>query len=837
MIKPNRDCDRCKLAASCQVVCDIKPRQKRSDVMVIGETPRNRGDSGVILKLLHRHGITGAYYASAVNCEPEKGKKPTDAQIRSCRYYLRRQIQKVKPKYVLLMGNASLFAVKDCKGINKERGRPFEKDGIIYLPTWTQGMVWHDPNAQGAIDRDIQLFADIIENGGIPREKKLKYTLVDTKRKLHQFLAKLRGEVAFDIETTGLFPWMKFGRVTTAQFAVKGHQYVIPVNHAESPWWDPGKVIKMIDRRIRRHQVKLITHNGKFDYLWMKVHFGVDWQHFAFFDTMIAHYLLDENAKHGLKELAQKLLGAPDWDVDKTIKVDGPLPELAFYGAHDVYYTRGLKKVLNAWLKREPEVKQVFDEIMMPVVRMFVDIEHNGVFINTSMMGDAEKDLRRRIKKSEAKLKKFGDINWGSPKQLADLLFNKLGIKVVEVTAKGNPSVSESVLKRIDHPCAGAILEYRGAKQQLSFFIEGWKPYLRKGWLHPSFKLHGTVTGRLSCENPNLQQVPRDGFIRNLICAPKGWEFIEADLSQIELRIAAELANARSLIKVFQTGGDAHWLTALTEIQRGRGKKKLVLATGKELAGKKVSYDKAIKLMLKAGPDACIDIEGGWKELRKKAKAVNFGYLYGMWWKKFKIYARDNYGVSVTDEQAKESRDNFFRLYPELESWHRRQKRIAASQGYVHSLSGRRRRLPAAMMSDDTPSRREAQRQAINSPVQSFANELNLMVALQVSREYGVDKVRLCGTVHDAIIFLVKKEHVVEVYNRVLEIMRGPDLMKKFGIKMKVPIEGEAKIGPWGKGVSLERWQQSNTSTRRTRSLSGTKKRTSKTSRVYAQAA
>src|SRR5690606_33465551 len=196
---------------------------------------------------------------------------------------------------------------------------------------------------------------------------------------------------------------------------------------------------------------------------------------------------------------------------------------------------------------------------------------------------------------------------------------------------------------RIDHPCTEALLRFRAAKQQLSFFIDGWKPFLHKqtrGWyLHPSFKLHGTVTGRLSCEHPNLQQVPRDPRIRSLISAEEGWTLIQCDLSQAELRIAAELARERNMIHAFVNGIDVHWLTGIREIARGGGQKDLVISTACQLAKKDdMAYSDAIELLIKAGHEACIEINKEWKELRKKAKAINFGYLYGMWWKKFKVY-------------------------------------------------------------------------------------------------------------------------------------------------------------------------------------------------------
>jgi len=299
-----------------------------------------------------------------------------------------------------------------------------------------------------------------------------------------------------------------------------------------------------------------------------------------------------------------------------------------------------------------------------------------------------------------------------------------------------------------------------------------------------------------------------------LITAPPGWTLIEMDLSQIELRIAAELADEYNMLEAFRTGVDVHWLTALREIERGAGMKEEIFKTVKlhkekvraNSIGEKMTYSEAVEYILGIGPDAATELLTLWKETRKKAKAINFGYLYGMWWKKFKIYARDNYGVTVTDKQAQESRKSFFKLYPRFNPWHDRQRRFARLNGYVRSLSGRKRRLPDAQDSEDTPRRREAERQAINSPVQSFANELNLMAALQIREEFSRKHVRIVGTVHDACLFEVRNDMVPQLYKRGLEIMSGPKLLKDFEIELTVPIEAEAKIGPWGAGVSLEKW-------------------------------
>lgn len=279
-------------------------------------------------------------------------------------------------------------------------------------------------------------------------------------------------------------------------------------------------------------------------------------------------------------------------------------------------------------------------------------------------------------------------------------------------------------------------------------------------------------------------------------------------MSQIELRVAAELANERSMLYAFANGIDVHWLTAIQEIERGGALKDLVLDTARTWKqDKTLNYSQSIKVLLEMGPDEAVAIRPEWKEYRKKAKAVNFGYLYGMWWKKFKMYARDNYGVDVTDEEAQDSRVAFFDNYKDYPAWHDRQKRYARKHGYVKSLSGRKRRLPAAMSAEDGPERREAERQAINSPVQSFANELNLMAALQLRKEYGRKVVRICGTVHDAILVRVRDDYVEEVYNRLREIMSHPELMDILQIDVAVPIIADGSIGPWGAGVPLDVWK------------------------------
>lgn len=832
------------------------------EIMIVGESPKlNPRAKAILYDALNSSGFEedDFRWITVLDEAPPEGKNITKTMIKNAKESVLNKIRKKNPKYVVLLGNTPCQAILDQTGIKKLRGKPIEHQKRVVLPILHPNQALHDDKWIDIIESDIQRLRECVDFGGIPEERELDYHIVDTKEKVSAMLRDLVGTVSIDLETSRLYPFTtqqdelieagraskdllashkathgsnNLPRVVAMQFGCRKRQWVVPMETA-GVWTksELKEIVKAASRRLKK--CFTVFHNGKFDCLWMLVRFGVRWT--VDFDTMLAHYLLDENDFHGLKYLAQKYLGAPDWDVDGKEKTTWSKTN-AKYAAHDVYYTRKLRFILKKMLGEDHDVKRVHDLIMIPCIKLFIEAEYRGVYINQDQMDDAENYLREELataltnlekwgKKATKVDKKTGKINWGSADQLANLLFKDLRIKSIEKTKGGKDSVSESVLLRIDHPMVGDLLKFRAAQKQLSSFIEGWRPYLDcTGRLHPVFKLHGTVTGRLSCEHPNLQQVPRDPRIRTLITAPEGWTLIEMDLSQIELRIAAELADEHNLLRVFKEGGDPHWQTAIREIERGAGYRKEILKTarlhheqnGKEY--KKMNYSEAVEYILKIGGDAAVDTVKNWaetkaleafidwKETRKKAKAINFGYLYGMWWKKFKIYARDNYGVEVTDDEAQQSREAFFDLYPKFHKWHEKQRRFAQVNGYVRSLSGRKRRLPAATGGKDTPERREAQRQAINSPVQSFANELNLMAALQMRKEFGRSWFRLVGTVHDAVLLEVRNDMVEHVYRRGLEIMSSPELLTDFEINLSVPIEAEAKLGPWGAGKDLDKW-------------------------------
>lgn len=834
-LKRDARCKLCRLHQTTDNVCILGTGPLTARGVMVGEAPGASeeeggapfiGRSGQLLRRLMKEvGIkeSDVYITNAVHCRPPENRTPTKGEVKNCAPWLKYELGSIAPKVVLLLGATPLLAVTGQAGIKKLRGQPIEKDGTFYLPTFHPAYALRDERVIPTLKADLAKFKAMMDGGGMPKIPGLKWRIIEDEDDLAECIEWIdqQTRLSFDCETSGLYPWK--GHIVSLGIGNKKRQWIVLINHylqSSSPKF-VQRCFDEIDEAIqrRRKKIKLIGQNAKFDSLWTQVHFGVQWR--ADFDTMLAHHALDENDRHGLDHLAMKYFGAIDYDVPLRVKfgLEGTVETHCRYLALDILYTDLVAEALDDEFEEEPAVEQVFDKITMPAARMFVDIELDGIHVDYEKFEEVEEYLKDQMHTQELKLSKImPGVNWGSPKQVADVLFNKLKLTPLEKSKSGKSfSTSESVMKRLatQHEIPAMLLKFREAKQQLSFFIEGWKPWLHNGRLHPSFKLHGTVTGRLSCENPNLQQVPRDPRIRSLLIAPPGWELVEADLSQIELRIVAELSADPEMTRCFMHGIDIHWRTALKEIFAAGGYKKEIEETARRLTRKNhVDYEDAFDILTKAGPDACIeradpkktDSWPGWKEIRKRAKAVGFGYVYGMWWKKFMTYARDTYDLVITEKEAQFSRESYFDLYRGLDKFHQRQRSFARQNGYVKSLFGRKRRLPRAMDREDTPERGSAWRQAINSPVQSFASDLNIAAALELRRLHNRSYFKICGTVHDAILMIVRVDKLREVTDDVLRIMSHPPLMDEFGIKLRVPLEADVKIGPWSKGVSPKKY-------------------------------
>ena len=920
----DRGCKLCRLNETCKTVCITGTGSIKSKAMIIGEAPGANEDNGgepfvgragaLLDELMAEAGLSreDVYITNAVHCRPVENRTPTKSEIRKCQPWVFHEIERVDPEVVLLLGNVPLQSVLGLTGIKKLRGNPIEHtDGRHYLPAFHPAYVLREERVRGQLLSDLKKFKAMIEGGGIPELPGVDYTIVRSRIDVEDMLEFLERQYAFafDLETDGLSP--RHGRPVSIGVGTDKKQFIMLTGHRLEQL--PSKIIEYAVEEITKlKSVKKYSWNGKYDSGWMLEHYGVEW--LSDVDGMLQHYILNENSMHGLDVVANEKYGALNWDVPLSIKTGktGTVEEHCRYLAGDIMHTFKLCTDQTDELDDNPGVQRVFEDLLMPAARMFVGIENRGVYIDTTKFDEAETFLRDTIAQADFKLNDAcPGVNWGSPKQVADVLFTQLGLTPLDITKGGSPSTSESVLKRLqdEHPIPGLLLKRRAAAQQLSFFIEGWKPWLVNNRLHPSFKLHGTVTGRLSCSDPNLQQVPRDPRIRQLITAPPGWVLVEADLSQIELRIAAELSGDNGLLDCFNQDIDVHWRTMWATMGTGDAYADKIIRTAsmycvqqglpangssceilstvwrkkpsttksnsviqllrairenpKPWCGERgsareygnasqlerrndatdaseifptefvralrvyaefgptprgqepkklgtIELENAVSLLSSLPPSEAEQFDKGWKELRKKAKAVNFGFLFGMWWKKFKDYARDNYDTIVTDEEAQQMRVTFFDLYQKLPKWHRKQKDFANRNGYVRSLMGRKRRLPAAKSGDDTFAKQEAERQAINSPVQSFASDLNLAAGIELTRRHSPKYFRIVGAVHDALLMEVRKDKVKMVVDDVLRTMSHPEMLDHLGIELRVPIEAEVKIGPWSLGVSPEKYYVAN---------------------------
>ena len=823
MVKGDASCTKCTLHAEASHVCLMGHGPSHAVAMIVGEAPGRQedaeglpfvGKSGAMLTdMIESAGASRAdvYVTNAIHCRPPDNRTPKKKEISSCHPWLMKEIQAVKPKFILTLGNIPLQALTGQKGIKNLRGKPIEVPGskfgldhpVVYVyPAYHPSFALRDPRNEPVLRRDVADFFDMVRRGKPKTEKGLNYRIIRTKSDLAEAVRDLEEEdvaISFDSETSGLDQWAPGSWITSIGLGTSDNQWCLPLNHRLGPLYGKpntqkrwGLKLLRAAERARSNGAKMVAHNGKFDTLWFKVHWDV-WFHVDF-DTMLAHYNLDENSYHGLDKLAAEEFSAPEYDVPLSHKhgTTGTLEEHCKYLGLDIYYTRKLFFKYRKRLELDAGTKRIFYELTMPVARMYAHGEFNGVPLNKDrlragrmywqgVMKEAEAELdrlqpdkwkERAWKDKKTKTWKKG-INWGSPQQVAELLFVDLKLDPLDKTPKGDPSVSESVMLRLadKHPIPKLLLKWREAAKNLGTFIDGWDARCYDGRMHPNFKVHGTVTGRPSCEDPNLQQVPRDPRLRSIIDAPDGWVLVDADESQAELRITAEMSGDGELKLSYQTGVDVHTLT----VQRVFGIMKPT------------------------------------KEERKKGKAINFGFVYGMGWKKFMDYARDNYGVTFTPAEAKRIRKAFFRLYSGLPGWHTRQREFANRNGYVRSIIGRKRRLPDAMLqgsphrsfggerSREDMLKAEAERQAINSPVQSLASDLNLLAAVELHEEFGdTDFFQFIGSVHDANLWLIREDKLLTVLPRVKQAMEWPKKLTGWNIKIGVPLVTEIELGAWG---------------------------------------
>jgi DNA polymerase-1 len=577
--------------------------------------------------------------------------------------------------------------------------------------------------------------------------------------------------------------------------------------------------------RIMRMLVSLsegkecVAQNGKFDNMWLKTYYDIKFH--LDFDTGLAHHILDENSPHDLKYMSRMFLDVEDYDITTEEKKGNIAPmKLYEYGAKDAMYTLRLGKLFKSRLRKDKDLYRLFYKLTMPGARVMENIELRGIPMDLKDFEQIAIETRAAHTQSLIDLNSMANskrpkavpgiprknVNWNSPQQVAELFYQVLKLPCTVKTDGGAQSTGEAALADLKgkHKIVDQLILYRELEKFLSTYLDGWKPFIVDGRLFLGYKLHGTVTGRFSSR---LHQIPRDGRIRNIACGYTDlegnvWEFVQGDVSQAELRIAAHLSGDIELITAYRRNVDVHWATLLYMI--GTNSVDMyndqAMDTARKLAGREPrSLTDAVEIMREAGHEKCIALWPDWKDGRKKAKAVNFGFIYGMYENKFIETAKLKYGWEPTWEEAHAIREAYFGLYRGLPIWHKRVKKLVTLNEYVISLSGRKRRLPGAA-SPDRGIRSEAERQAVNSPVQGFIGDYKAMAMIEIEETISHDDLVIIGEHHDALLMLVRSDRKSKVLPKVNSIMRNPALLKTFGIELDVPMESDLDVGNWGRG-------------------------------------
>ena len=742
--------------------------RKNVQVMVIGEAPGAQedrrgvpfvGDSGRILRAeLQRNDlIEDTYITNLVKCRPPNNRTPTAAEIKACRHYLDDEIAELNPAYVVTAGvPATKTLFRGRAQINKFHGEVIEnpKVGYVGMPIFHPAYTLRDPSKLPGLKDDIARLARLIESG--LRKETVNWSVV-RKGNLDTFLKEFKeaSEFAFDCETSGLFPFDVEKRITAVGIAFAHKTWVIPglmhpdyqrFSHSPFAHGDAlGKLMRLLFAIAHRNKTRTYAQNGKFDNKWFRSMFGGSFR--LTFDVMLAHHVLDENLAHDLTSMCRTHLDEPEYDIplaEKQGKSEKPTRNYK-YCAQDAAYTLRLGKLFEQMLRDQPSLHRLFWKLTMPGARAMEDAEMEGLNIDE----DARKEiglqlLSKKILAREELNKMAGyEVNWNSPQQIAKLLYEDLGLKCQVFTAKKAKSTSEEALSYLKHPVVDKMLEYRGADKMFNTYIKGWQKYRVGDRYFFDYKLHGTVTGRYSSP---LHPIPRDGSIRNLITAPKGWTLCALDLATAEMRIAAHLSRDPEMMRCFNEDIDVHWRTMIETLSISQQSEwtDLVFDTVEQLALGGMSYSESLSEMLMAGPKPCIGIEPKWYEGRTRAKAINFGFIFGMYPPKFIEQAKKDYNWEPTMAEAKNARRAYFRLYSRLEDWHKKTKRLARMNGHVRCLTGRLRRLPG-IHAKDKHVRMENERQSVNCGVQSLIGDYKAMLLVQIHETFPRNKCRLVG--------------------------------------------------------------------------------------------
>lgn len=593
------------------------------------------------------------------------------------------------------------------------------------------------------------------------------YQMITDQQIFDQWVEKLKTAklIAFDTETTSIDAQQ--AELVGLSFAIKPYQAIyIPVAHdymGAPNQLSRESVLAALKPILENPFVAKVGQHAKYD-INVLSHYGIKIQGVKF-DTMMESYILDSTAsRHDMDTLARTYLD------ETTIKFEDiagkgtkqltfnqiSLEQAAPYAAEDADITLRLHETLWSKLEETPSQAKVLTEIEIPLIPVLARIERNGALVDAKLLASQSQELGEKMVTLENKTFELAGqtFNMGSPKQLGEILYTKLGLPIISKTATGQPSTAEAVLAELasqGYELPEVLMEYRSLSKLKSTYTDRLPEQINPhtGRIHTSYHQAVTATGRLSSSDPNLQNIPirtpEGRRIRQAFIASRGNKLLAADYSQIELRIMADLAQDKGLLDAFKHNLDVH------------------KATAAEVFG--VSLEKVTT------------------DQRRKAKAINFGLIYGM--SAFGLAKQ----IGVDRKEAQEYINKYFTKYPGVLAYMERTREFAANNGYVETIFKRRLYLPD-IKSSNANIRRGAERTAINAPMQGTAADIikRAMIDVDAWLQHDQTDAKVILQVHDELVLEVKEQQVEHVSNNIKILMAG-------AASLSVPLVVDVGVG------------------------------------------
>jgi uracil-DNA glycosylase family 4 len=813
-----------------------------AEVVFVGDAPSKieykrkaffSGTGGRILdSLLQQLGITPEqrYYTYAMSA-PYKGQAPTINEINAHRPELFATLRTIKPKVIVAMGTGAVKSLLQMNAsITDVRGTAYwQKElGCYVLPVLNPGFIVHNPGAFSNLASDFEKLPRVLElkPGGIKQDHPQYIVLKGLKRTIKVLKALKRHKklsvISADIETDGFDYWTLDVLCIGFGISEKG-VIIVSKLMCEHP-----EVQKLLDELFAREDIIWTWQNGKFDVKFLKAPKMPDIYEKTKniqlknprndFDTMLAHYCLDERQEgHGLKDWARQEFDAHDWE--KDIKKYLPnkatpysaIPEhiLHMYLAYDVFYTRkGYFRFKDRM--EQDEVTPAFEQVLMPASEALTEIELYGVLLDVPRLKETFAQATPQIEEARKMLERaayaagYSDegylattgaksvpkfFNPKSPKQLQYVAYDLCQMPLFDRKRTCSKDAVEAYKNK--HPFWKALAEYKAVADLFGTYVKGMLERVDKdNRIRPDFLLFGTKTGRLSCHNPNLQNIPRKSFVKSLFISPEDSVIVNVDYKTLEVVVAAILSGDKKMQEPFLTGQDFHtnttwnvfgdvlrelkqWCDEERESQLRRYIEQPMMLEVRDYVTQQLNDKEFGKVY-----DTLFDY------LRFLTKFITFGIMYG---RKAPSLAYGELNCSVAEAELYIK--NFLKEYPDFHKWVLNQQKEALNNGFIQQPTGRKRRWPFITRDDIY----KVENQSVNTPIQGTASDICLMAATrlhQIFKEENHERAHVLWLVHDAIVFEVKKEHLQSTLTTIID-----EMQTQYVFDSPVPFVAEPEVG------------------------------------------